>query len=96
MTARPPLALTMGEPAGVGPEIIARAWTALKGGDGPAFVVVGDAALMRTQGVPVQTVTAPSDAAAVFGRALGAPRRRRWLGGCGHRQPDPAGGDGPA
>ena len=70
MTPGPPLALTMGEPAGVGPEIIARAWTALKGGDGPAFVVVGDAALMRTQGVPVKTVTAPSDAAAVFGRAV--------------------------
>ena len=70
MTPGPPLALTMGEPAGVGPEIIARAWTALKGGDGPAFVVVGDAALMRTQGVPVQTVTAPADAAAVFGRAV--------------------------
>ena len=62
MTAGPPLALTMGEPAGVGPEIIARAWTALKDGEGPAFVVIGDAALMRAQGIPVQTVTAPSDA----------------------------------
>jgi len=70
VTAGPPLALTMGEPAGVGPEIIARAWAALKGGDGPAFVVVGDAALMRAQGVPVQTVTAPSDAPATFGLAL--------------------------
>lgn len=60
----------MGEPAGVGPEIIARAWAALRAGDGPAFVVVGDAALMRAQGVPVQTVAAPSDAAAVFARAV--------------------------
>jgi 4-hydroxythreonine-4-phosphate dehydrogenase len=59
----------MGEPAGVGPEIIARTWAALKDGDGPAFVVVGDAALMRAQGVPVQTVTAASDAAA-FPRAV--------------------------
>ena len=58
----------MGEPAGVGPEIIARAWAALKDGDRP-FIVVGDAALMRAQGVPVQTVTAPSDAAA-FPRAV--------------------------
>jgi 4-hydroxythreonine-4-phosphate dehydrogenase len=62
----------MGEPAGVGPEIIARAWTALKGGDGPAFVVVGDAALMRAQGVPVQTVTSPSDARGAFSRAVPA------------------------
>jgi 4-hydroxythreonine-4-phosphate dehydrogenase len=64
-----PLALSMGEPAGVGPEIIARAWAALKA-DGPAFVVIGDAALLRTQGQPVQTVLAASDAAAVFGRAI--------------------------
>ncbi|MGZ9100573.1 MAG: 4-hydroxythreonine-4-phosphate dehydrogenase PdxA, partial [Brevundimonas sp.] len=64
-----PLALSMGEPAGVGPEIIARAWAALKG-DGPVFVVVGDAALLRAQGQPVQTVISASDAAAVFGRAI--------------------------
>ena len=70
MTAGPPLALTMGEPAGVGPEIIGRAWRALQDGDGPAFVVIGDAALMRAQGVPVQTVTAPSDAVGVFARAV--------------------------
>nr|WP_280644158.1 4-hydroxythreonine-4-phosphate dehydrogenase PdxA [Brevundimonas alba] len=64
------MALTMGEPAGVGPEIIARAWSALKDGDGPAFAVVGDAALMRAQGVPVQTLAAPADATGVFGRAV--------------------------
>ncbi|MBW8304567.1 MAG: 4-hydroxythreonine-4-phosphate dehydrogenase PdxA [Brevundimonas sp.] len=69
MTPAPPLALTMGEPAGVGPEIIAAAGRALK--DGPrAFAVVGDAALMRTQGVPVQVIAAPSDAEAAFARAL--------------------------
>jgi len=70
LRAGPPLALTMGEPAGVGPEIIARAWTALTAGDGPAFMVAGDAALMRAQGVPVQTVAAPSDAASAFARAI--------------------------
>lgn len=69
MTGPAPLALSMGEPAGVGPEIIAAAWTALKAG-GPVFVVVGDAALLRAQGQPVQTVLAASDAAAVFGRAI--------------------------
>lgn len=60
----------MGEPAGVGPEIVARAWAALRDGDGPAFVVIGDAALMRAQGVPVQTVNAPADAAGAFARAV--------------------------
>lgn len=69
MTGPAPLALSMGEPAGVGPEIIARAWTALRA-DGPAFVVVGDAALLRDQGQPVQTVSTAGDAAAVFARAI--------------------------
>lgn len=70
MTAGPaPLALSMGEPAGVGPEIIARAWSALRT-EGPAFVVIGDAALMRAQGQPVETVLSAPDAAAVFGRAI--------------------------
>jgi 4-hydroxythreonine-4-phosphate dehydrogenase len=36
-----PLALTLGDPAGVGPEIIVKAWQALRGGDSP-FVVIGD------------------------------------------------------
>ena len=44
-----PLALSMGEPAGVGPEIIASAWAALRA-DGPVFVVVGDAALLGAVG----------------------------------------------
>ncbi|HWQ86365.1 4-hydroxythreonine-4-phosphate dehydrogenase PdxA [Brevundimonas sp.] len=69
MTGPAPLALSMGEPAGVGPEIIAAAWAALKA-EGPVFVVVGDAALLRAQGRPVQTVPAASEAAAVFGRAI--------------------------
>ena len=64
-----PLALSMGEPAGVGPEIIARAWDALKA-DGPVFAVVGDAALLRAQGRPVQTIVSMADAAGVFGRAI--------------------------
>ncbi|KQW79815.1 4-hydroxythreonine-4-phosphate dehydrogenase PdxA [Brevundimonas sp. Root1279] len=74
MTDRPapPLALTLGEPAGVGPEITAKAWQALRAdvASTPPFVVLGDAALLRAQGVPVQTVPSPAEAAAVFARAL--------------------------
>lgn len=69
MSGPAPLALSMGEPAGVGPEIIAAAWTALKA-EGPVFVVVGDAALLRAQGQPVQAVLSASEAPAVFGRAI--------------------------
>ena len=39
---QPPLALTLGDPAGVGPEIILKAWSALRD-SGPAFMVIGDA-----------------------------------------------------
>jgi 4-hydroxythreonine-4-phosphate dehydrogenase len=36
-----PLALTLGDPAGVGPEIIVKAWQSLRSGGAP-FVVIGD------------------------------------------------------
>lgn len=64
-----PLALSLGEPAGIGPEIVAAAWRALSA-EGPAFCVIGDAALMRGQSVPVQAMPSIGDAPAVFARAL--------------------------
>lgn len=69
MPAPSPLALSMGEPAGVGPEIIASAWSALKA-DGPVFAVVGDAALLRRQGQPVQAIPSIDMAAEIFARAI--------------------------
>ncbi len=65
----PPLALSLGEPAGVGPEIIAAAWTALKA-EGPVFAVIGDAGLLRAREVPVVEISALSDAPGVFARAV--------------------------
>ena len=64
-----PLVLTLGDPAGVGPEIAAAAWRALSA-SGPAFAVIGDAEVLRAQDAPVREVAAASDAPAVFGRAL--------------------------
>ncbi|KJV40856.1 4-hydroxythreonine-4-phosphate dehydrogenase PdxA [Brevundimonas sp. KM4] len=64
-----PLVLTLGEPAGVGPEIVAAAWKALRA-DQRAFAVIGDAALLRGQGVPVAEVGTPGDARDLFGSAL--------------------------
>lgn len=58
------IALSMGEPAGIGPEVTAKAWQA----GAPPFCVVGDAALYA--GMPVARVEAIEEAAAVFGRAL--------------------------
>ena len=64
-----PLVLTLGEPAGVGPEIVAAAWNALKT-EPPAFAVIGDADLLRAQGVLVVENNTPADALQPFGRAL--------------------------
>ncbi|MBB2167132.1 4-hydroxythreonine-4-phosphate dehydrogenase PdxA [Gluconacetobacter aggeris] len=61
------LALTMGDPAGIGPELTAAAWQALRAG-GPAFMVLGDPALYP--GVPVRVVADAAQAAAVFAEAL--------------------------
>jgi 4-hydroxythreonine-4-phosphate dehydrogenase len=67
--ASAPLALTLGDPAGVGPEIIAKAWQALKG-QGSAFVAVGDADLLAAQGVPVERVASLAEGAATFAHSL--------------------------
>lgn len=70
MTTRP-LALSAGDPAGVGGEIIAKAWRALRE-DGPPFVVIGDAHLLASAGggVKVRAVTRPREGVAVFAEAL--------------------------
>jgi 4-hydroxythreonine-4-phosphate dehydrogenase len=85
-----PLALTLGDPAGVGPEIIAKAWRTLQS-SGPAFMVVGDAqALAAAPGaVPVQPVLSPAAAAKAFREALPVldiPLKTPVVAG----QPDPA------
>ncbi len=57
------LALTMGDPAGIGPEIARTAWQALRG-SGPAFVLLADPAL---GGTPVACV---DEARELFADAL--------------------------
>lgn len=68
---RGPLALTLGDPAGVGPEIIVKAWAALRH-DGPPFMAVGDLqVLSATSGAgPMARVTTPDEAIRVFPDAL--------------------------
>lgn len=67
-----PVALTMGDPAGIGPEIALMAWRAL-GGALP-FFVIGDldhlAALGARLSVPVRAIGSPAEAAATLGEAL--------------------------
>lgn len=64
----PPLALTLGEPAGIGPEITAAAWTALRAA-GPVFFLLGEAAALPP-GLPVAPIAHPAEAASHFARAL--------------------------
>ncbi len=70
-----PVALTMGEPAGIGGEITLKSW--LRRAEGlPAFFVVDDparlAAIAASLGwnIPVATIDAPAQAAQAFDRAL--------------------------
>jgi 4-hydroxythreonine-4-phosphate dehydrogenase len=72
----PPIAVTMGDPAGIGPDITLMSWLQRSRQALPAFVVYADPAVLqeraRTLGlaVPLAMLAATDDAAAVFARAL--------------------------
>ena len=63
-----PVALTAGEPAGIGPEIAAAAWASLRGGSEP-FFWIGDPAHLPPD-TPVRLIDAPAESAAAFAGAL--------------------------
>ncbi|PKQ01743.1 MAG: 4-hydroxythreonine-4-phosphate dehydrogenase, partial [Alphaproteobacteria bacterium HGW-Alphaproteobacteria-12] len=71
-----PLVLSMGEPAGIGPEITLKAWAARARASLPVFFVVGDPdlyrALARALGlaVPIAEIADAQEATACFGDAL--------------------------
>jgi 4-hydroxythreonine-4-phosphate dehydrogenase len=78
-----PLAVTLGDPAGIGPEIIVKAWSALRHG-GPPFVVLGDArilgaasaagaAIIRPIGLPAEALQVFEDALPVLELPLNTP-----------------------
>ncbi|WP_421697279.1 4-hydroxythreonine-4-phosphate dehydrogenase PdxA [Ancylobacter sp.] len=75
MTPPPALALTVGEPAGIGPDITLAAWLTRQERALPAFFAIGDAAVLRRRAVvlgldvPVREC-APEEAAALFPDAL--------------------------
>ncbi len=61
------IALTCGEPAGIGPEIAASAWAALRGS--VPFFLIGDPGHLPA-GVPVAVIETPEGAAGVVAEAL--------------------------
>lgn len=72
MTA--PLAITMGDPAGIGPELLLKAWLAPESANAPFFALADPAALSRLAGklgleTPIAVVS-PEAAVTAFARAL--------------------------
>lgn len=69
-----PIALTMGEPAGIGGEITLRAWAERR--LLPCFFVIDDAERLETASssmgwdVPIKRIASPAEAGAAFDRAL--------------------------
>ena len=65
--------MTLGDPSGVGPELVIKAWTALRG-SGPAFFAVGHfdtlCSAFGAHDIPVERVATPEEAAGTFGKAL--------------------------
>ncbi|MBO0711858.1 MAG: 4-hydroxythreonine-4-phosphate dehydrogenase PdxA [Acetobacteraceae bacterium] len=64
-----PLALTMGDPAGIGGEITVGAWRALRE-SGVVFVALDDPARLAAHGAPIEVVGTTAAAASVFARAV--------------------------
>lgn len=91
-----PLAITLGDPAGIGPEIILGAWTQLRAGRRapPAFVVGGPELLRRTAealGIDCPIVPIAEPAEAVFAAGAGLPVLAGLDGAFTPRAPTPEG-----
>lgn len=87
---RRPLAVTMGDPAGIGPEIIARAWqTRRSGGVSQAFLVCADPSVLAAH-APVREVAGPDAALAAFGDAIPVLPGVAVAPGLTPGRPDPA------
>lgn len=69
LTQQLPLAMSMGDPAGVGPLITVQAWQALSNDPSLTFYVIGAPELFDGK-CPVQEISDPSEAAAIFPSAL--------------------------
>lgn len=68
---RQPIAVTMGDPAGVGPEVTARTWAMRRDYDLPPFVAIGDiAAIAAVWSGPVARVADMEQVARTFDEAL--------------------------
>jgi 4-hydroxythreonine-4-phosphate dehydrogenase len=66
-----PLAVSLGDPAGVGPEVIAKAWAVRAAHLLPPFFAIGDRrSLEAVWAGPIVQIAHPQDAVAAFDEAL--------------------------
>ena len=66
-----PIVISMGDPAGIGPEILGKAWARRNEAGLPVFFATGDArAISAVWDGPVQPISHPDAAQGVFGDAL--------------------------
>lgn len=74
--SRKPIAITMGEPAGIGGEITIKAWAARNHRSIPCFFLIDDPARIQALGLrlglklPIRSITQPSEAPTIFNEAL--------------------------
>ncbi len=67
----PPFAVSLGDPAGIGPEVVAKSWVMREARGLPPFFAVGDPASLRAVWLgPIASIGAPEEAAEAFGSAL--------------------------
>jgi 4-hydroxythreonine-4-phosphate dehydrogenase len=85
-----PVVLTCGEPAGIGPEVAARAWAALA--DRVPMFWLGDPRHLPA-GTPFEVIASPAEASGVSGRALPV-LPHPFAGGALAGHPDPANASG--
>lgn len=95
MNDNPPIGVSMGDPAGIGPEILAQAWAELRA-SGPVFFVIGDpaglAGALAQAGLPdAIPLTSPTHASEAFAAGLPClPASRLLDRAVTPGQPDPA------
>jgi len=65
-----PLLLTLGEPAGIGPEITVKAWTAIRDQEKFSFAVIAPPKIISGAGGPVETIQKLSDVSKIFSRSI--------------------------
>lgn len=66
-----PLAVSLGDPAGIGAEVVAKSWERRAGAGLPPFFAVGEIAAVRAVwNGPVEVIASPTEVTAVYDRAL--------------------------